>query len=148
MDIQKADLLRGLRRDCINDIMDIAIQESYGEGACLFLRGDPAGYFYFLLMGRVKLHLGETGKVVHHVSRPGEIIGWSGLVGREAYSTTAECTMPTELHKIEVGKLRKIMEKNPGDGFVFFENLSMILGDRLLQSYSRYDEVFVTSTLI
>ena len=148
MDVQKAKLLRGLSRDCITDILDIAVQESYGEGACLFLRGDLAGHFYFLLMGRVKLHLGETGKVVHHVSRPGEIIGWSGLVGREAYSASAECAMPTELHKIEVGNLRKVMEKNPRDGFVFFENLSMILGDRLLQSYSRYDEVFVTSTLI
>jgi hypothetical protein len=69
-------------------------------------------------------------------------------VGREAYSASAECTMPTELHKIEVGKLRKIIEKNPADGFVFFENLSVILGDRLLQSYSRYDKVFVTSTVI
>jgi CRP-like cAMP-binding protein len=148
MDVQKAELLRGLSRDCVTDIMDIAIPESYGEGACLFLRGDLAGHFYFLLMGRVKLHLGETGKVVHHVGRPGEIIGWSGLVGREAYSASAECTMPTELHKIEVGKLRKIIEKNPADGFVFFENLSVILGDRLLQSYSRYDKVFVTSTVI
>jgi len=148
MDVQKADLLRGLSRDCIIDIMDITIQESYGEGAHLFLRGDPAGHFYFLLMGRVKLHLGETGKVLHHVSQPGEVIGWSGLVGREAYSATAECTMPTELHKIETGKLRKIMEKNPVEGFVFFENLSKILGDRLLQSYSRYEKVFVTSTVI
>ena len=148
MDIQKADLLRGLRRDCINDIMDIAIQESYGEGACLFLRGDPAGYFYFLLMGQVKLHLGETGKVIHHVSRPGEIIGWSGLVGREAYTASAECTTSTELHRIAAGKLRKILENNPVDGFVFFENLAKILGDRLFQSYSRYEKVFVTSTLI
>ena len=148
MDIQKADLLRGLRRDCINDIMDIAIQESYGEGACLFLRGDPAGYFYFLLMGRVKLHLGETGKMVHHMSRPGEIIGWSGLVGREAYSASAECTMPADLHKVGAKKLREILEKNPADGYIFFENLSKILGDRLLQSYSRYEKVFVTSTVI
>jgi len=148
MDIQKADLLRGLSRDCMNAIMDIAIQESYGEGSYLFLRGDPAGCFYLLLMGRVKLHLGETGKIVHHVSRPGEIIGWSGLVGREAYSASAECTAPAELHKIEVGRLRKIMEKNPVDGFVFFKNLSKIMGDRLLQSYSRYEKVFVTSTTI
>jgi CRP-like cAMP-binding protein len=148
MDVQKADLLRGLSRDCINDIMDLAIQESYGEGAYLFLRGDPAGYFYFLLMGQVKLHLGETGKVVHHVSRPGEIIGWSGLVGREAYTASAECTTPTELQKIQAGKLRDILEKNPVDGLVFFENLAKILGDRLFQSYSRYEKVFVTSTLI
>ncbi len=148
MDVQKAELLRGLSKDCVSDILDIAVPESYDEGAYLFFRGDLAGHFYFLLMGRVKLHLGATGKVVHHVSRPGEIIGWSGLVGREAYSASAECTMPTELHKIEVGKLRKIMEENPVDGFVFFENLSMILGDRLLQSYRRYDKVFVTSTLV
>jgi CRP-like cAMP-binding protein len=99
-------------------------------------------------MGRVKLHLGETGKVVHHVSRPGEIIGWSGLVGREAYTASAECTTPTELQKIQAGKLRDILEKNPVDGLVFFENLAKILGDRLFQSYSRYEKVFVTSTLI
>ena len=148
MDVQKAELLRGLSTDCTTAIMDIAVQESYGEGSRIFLRGDPAGHFYVLLMGQVKLHLGETGKVVHHVTRPGEIIGWSGLVGREAYSASAECTMPTELHKIEAGKLREIMQENPVDGFVFFENLSKILGDRLLQSYSRYDEVFVTSNLV
>lgn len=148
MDVQKADLLRGLSRGCINDIMELAIQESYGEGAFLFLRGDQAGYFYFLLMGQVKLHLGETGKVVHHVSRPGEIIGWSGLAGREAYTASAECTTPTVLHRIDAGKLRKILENNPVDGFVFFENLAKILGDRLFQSYSRYEKVFVTSTLI
>ncbi len=148
MDVQKADLLRGLSRGSINEIMELAIQESYGEGAFLFLRGDPAGYFYFLLMGQVKLHLGETGKVIHHVSRPGEIIGWSGLAGREAYTASAECTTPTELHRIEAGKLRKILENHPVDGFVFFENLAKILGDRLFQSYSRYEKVFVTSTLI
>ncbi|MEE4261986.1 MAG: cyclic nucleotide-binding domain-containing protein [Desulfobacteraceae bacterium] len=148
MDVQKAELLRGLSSDCITEILDIAILESYGEGDCLFFRGDPAGFFYFLLKGRVKLHLGETGKIIHHVTRPGEIIGWSGLVGREAYTASAECTMPTELHKIQVGKLRKIMEKNPVDGFVFYDNLSKILGDRLLQSYSQYEKVFVTSTVI
>jgi CRP-like cAMP-binding protein len=148
MDLQKAELLRGLSRDCVTAILDIAVQESHGEGTCLFFRGDPAGHFYFLLVGRVKLHLGETGKVVHHVTRPGEIIGWSGLVGREAYTASAECTMATELHKIEIGKLRKIIQENPVDAFVFFENLSRILGDRLLQSYSQYEKVFVTSNLI
>jgi CRP-like cAMP-binding protein len=148
MDVQKADLLRGLSSDCINEIMDIAVLESYGKGTYIFLRGDPAWHFYFLLMGRVKLHLGETGKVVHHVSRPGEIIGWSGLVGREAYSASAECTMPVELHKVGAGKLREILKKNPADGYIFFENLSKILGERLLQSYSQYEKVFVTSTLI
>ena len=139
MDVQKAELLRGLSTDCATAIMDIAVQESYGAGARLFLRGDPAGHFYVLLMGQIKLHLGETGKVVHHVTRPGEIIG---------YSASAECTTATELHKIEAGKLREIIESNPVDGFVFFENLSRILGDRLLQSYSQYDRVFVTSNLI
>ena len=148
MDVQKVELFRGLSRDCIIRIMDIAIQESHDEGTCLFFRGDPAGHFYFLLMGQVKLHLGETGKVVHNVTSPGEIIGWSGLVGREAYSASAECTMRTELHKIEASKLRTIMQENPADGFVFFENLSKILGDRLLQSYRQYDKVFVTSNLV
>ena len=148
MDVQKVELFRGLSRDCITSLMDITISESHDKGTCLFFRGDPAEHFYFLLMGQVKLHLGEAGKVVHHVTRPGEIIGWSGLVGREAYSASAECTTVTELHKIEAGKLREIIENNPVDGFVFFENLSKILGDRLLQSYSRYEEVFVTSSLI
>ena len=148
MDVQKAELLRGLSTDCATAIMDIAVQESYAAGASIFLRGDPAGHFYVLLMGQVKLHLGETGKVVNYVTRPGEIIGWSGLVGREVYSASAECTTATELHKIETGKLREIIEKNPVDGFVFFENLSRILGDRLLQSYSQYDKVFVTSNLV
>ncbi len=85
---------------------------------------------------------------VHHVSRPGEIIGWSSLVGREMYSASAECTMPTELHKIESESLREILEKNPANGFIFYQNLAGILGMRLLQSYSRYEKVFDSNTLI
>ena len=38
MDVQKADLLRGLSSDCINEIMDFAVQESYGKGTYIFLK--------------------------------------------------------------------------------------------------------------
>lgn len=100
MYIQQADLTRGAGRGFVKELTAISEKEAHEQGDFLFRRGNPANYAYLLLMGRVNLKMGETGQVVHIVNRPGEPFGWSSLVGRDVYSTTAECLIPTKLRKL------------------------------------------------
>ncbi len=89
-----------------------------------------------MLKGRIKLILGETGHAVYIVSNAGEAFGWSSLVGRSLYSTSAECVIPTKVLRLENEKIQEVLNKYPASGLVFFRRLGRILGDRLLQSYA------------
>ena len=148
MYLQQADLTVGVSRNFVNELTDISVKEAHEEGEILFRKGDPANYAYLLLMGRVNLEIGETGQVIHIVNRPGETFGWSSLVGRDVYSSTAECVMPTKLRKLHRDDLQKLLKKDPANGLIFFQRLAGMLGERLLESYSRYEKIFTRKTYV
>jgi CRP-like cAMP-binding protein len=131
----QSDLFRGASKDFVKEFMDLAIKESHRKGYLLFRRGDRARYFYILVKGQVKIRIGENGHTVCPVDRSGEAFGWSSLVGRDVYFASAECKISTNLLKINVEKLQKILEKDPANGLIFFKRLAGTLGDRLLQTY-------------
>ncbi len=110
-------------------------KETYKTGHTLFHEGDPAGYFFVLFQGSVKITIGETGHTVYSVDQPAEVFGWSSLVGRDQYSASAECREKTTLLRIDVEKLDKVLENNPATGMIFFKRLAGVLGNRLLQTY-------------
>jgi len=135
MYIEQADLLRGMDRDFLKKLIEITTKESFSTGDILFREGDQARFFYILLKGDIKLSIGETGHVFYTVSHPGEAFGWSCLVGRNAYSASAECRAPTKLLRIESDSLQELVEKNPANGLIFFRRLAWLLGNRLINSY-------------
>jgi CRP-like cAMP-binding protein len=148
MYVQQADLTRGVGKDFVKELTTLSIKTSYDGGVLLFRKGDPAVHAYLLLMGLVQLKMGESGNVVHTVKRPGETFGWSSLVGRETYSTTAECLKPTTLRKLHVDDLKKLLKKDPENGLIFFQRLAGMLGERLLQSYARFEKLFHGETIV
>jgi CRP-like cAMP-binding protein len=135
MFIQQTDLFRGMSKEFVKEVFDVTLKESFQEGDVLFSDGDEARYFYILLKGRVRLGTRETGQVVHTVSRPGEAFGWSSLVGRDHYSASAKCLVPTKLIKIDRDQFKDILEKDPANGLAFFKRLAGALGERLISSY-------------
>jgi CRP-like cAMP-binding protein len=135
MYLKQKDLFGSLSKDFVNEIMNSAEKESHQAGEMLFHEGDPAGWFFILLKGRIKLSLGHTGRVVYVVSNVGEAFGWSSLVGRSSYSASAECMTPTKLLRLEKNRLKKIFKKDAASSATLFQSLAAILGDRLIRSY-------------
>ena len=95
MYIQQVELTRGVSNDFVKALTSMSVKEEHAQGTILFRKGEPANHAYLLLIGRVHLKMGETGHVVHIVSRPGETFGWSSLVDRDVFSATAECVQHT-----------------------------------------------------
>lgn len=135
MYFQQSDLLRGMDKGFVKEFMELAEKETHKAGHSLFREGNPAHHFFVLLKGRVKLTLGETGHTIYTVDRSGEVFGWSSLVGRAAYTASAECKETTVLLRIDVGKLNQLFEKDATSGLIFFKRLAGSLGNRLLQTY-------------
>ena len=148
MYIQQAELTRGIGRDFVKALTAMSVKEEHKQGDILFRKGDPANHAYLLLMGRVHLKMGETGHVVYKVNRPGETFGWSSLVNRDVYSSTAECVVQTTLRKLRKDDLQKLLDKDPANGLIFFRQLAGTLGERLVESYSRFEKLFRGETIV
>ena len=135
MHLKMGDFIFGMGRDFALGVMEISEKLSSDEGKRLFEAGDPAGHFYVLLSGCVRLSLSEKGPVVYHARDPGEVIGWSSLVGRDVYSAEAQCTEPAELLRFESKSFLAILRKNPANEARLYRRLAEMLGNRLLELY-------------
>jgi CRP-like cAMP-binding protein len=129
-----------LSRDFVKQIMEAAEKETHKAGYILFKEGDRARQIYILLKGRVSLTMGEASHTVYTVDQPGEVFGWSSLVGRKGFSTTAECKEPTKLLSVSVQKLEKLFEKDRASEVIFLRQLAAGLGSRLILSYKMISE--------
>jgi len=148
MYIQQVELTRGVGKDFVKALTAMSVKEEHEQGAILFRKGESANCAYLLLIGRVHLKMGEFGHVVHIVSRPGETFGWSSLVNRDVFSSTAECVEQTNLRKLHRKDLRKLLDKDPVNGLIFFQRLAGMLGDRLLESYARHEKLYSGETFV
>ncbi len=135
MHLKMGDFIMGMGKEFATEAMDISEKISLDAGNVLFSVGDYAGYFYVLLKGQIQLSLGQSGPVVYQARHPGEIIGWSCLIGRETYSASAECTAAAELLKFDRESFLQILTKNPANEALLFRRLAETLGNRLLELY-------------
>jgi CRP-like cAMP-binding protein len=142
MFIKEIDLFEGFSERFIDEIAKIMVEESYGEGSFLFKEGDPANDFYVLEEGSIRLAIGEEGHITYTSNAPGDSFGWSSLVDRDVYTTSAQCAQPTKVIKIEKGKLQKIFDKDRFSGLMFYKRLARIIGDRLINNYNSLLSVY------
>jgi len=142
MHVRQADLTRGVDPGFTKTLTRQSVKERHDAGSILFRRGEPAEFAFLLLMGSVRLTLGEAGHVLHEIRRPGTTFGWSSLVGRETYSATAECLEPTTVLKLAGRDLEGIAEQDPKNALIYYRRLAELLGDRLIESYERYEKLF------
>ena len=135
MHLTMGDFIMGMGKQFATEAMDISEKLSLNEGKIIFSTGETADYFYVLLKGQVQLSLGDSGPVVYQVRHPGEIIGWSCLVGRNTYSASAGCLESTELLRFDRESFLEILSKNPASEALLFKRLATMLGNRLLELY-------------
>jgi len=135
MYLKQEDLFWGMDKNFVKEAMDIATKENLEEGQVVFKEGDSAASFYILIKGRIKLTLGEKSREVYVAYKPGEIIGWSSLIGRETLSATAHCLEPTILSRMNRQQFLDILGKYPSEGATLFQRVASMLGNRLVSLY-------------
>jgi CRP-like cAMP-binding protein len=135
MHLKMGDFIMGMGREFATEAMDISEKLYLKKGNVIFNVGDAAGHFYVLLKGQIQLSLGQAGPVVYQARHPGEIIGWSCLIGRETYSASAECTEDVKILRFDRKTFLKILTKDPAHEALLFKRLAEMLGNRLLELY-------------
>lgn len=135
MYFKQSDLLWGLDNQFIKEFIESSMKKTYPKGYKLFNAGDPAGNFFILVKGSVRLSVGEENKTTYLVEHAGEAFGWSGLVGMPNYSASAECLEDSIVMIFAREFVMDVTESNPVEGVRFFRRLARMLGNRLIYSY-------------
>ena len=135
MFVEKGYLFQGLSPEFTDEISRCLIHETHAKGDLLFKAGNPADFLYVLEDGRVRLSAGDRGIVTRIVEKEGDALGWSSLVGRESYSSSAECLTDARIAKIRKDELNVIFDRYPACGMLIFRRLARLIGERLLENY-------------
>jgi CRP-like cAMP-binding protein len=138
MFLPKSDVFKDLRQEAIHEISEFAVEESYNAGDVIFSAGQPADYFFILVHGTVGLNVGPGASAHYTVNRIGETFGWSSMVGRDSYSSEAECVVPTTVMKIHKNDLETVFDNHARSGRVFYKRLAGALGERWLDTHQSY----------
>lgn len=133
--INLGGMTEGMGKIFIRDFMETAEHQFCSEGMFLFKEGDVTHHFYTLIQGEFRLTIGTDKHHVYTVCHPGDILGWSSLVGRKHFSATAVSTKVSEILRFDCDTLFDLLGRYPRSQGILFKKLAEMLGKRLLESY-------------
>jgi len=135
MFVREIELFNGIASHIIDEIAELATEETFPLGHALFRKGDVADYLYILEEGEVNIVIQEQGHISFPVNQLGRVLGWSALVEPNRYTATAECVKDSKVIKIDGGRLMRILEKHPREGMTIMRRLAGVIATRLVKSY-------------
>jgi CRP-like cAMP-binding protein len=125
--------LRGLGEVHLQRLAAIAGPKECHAGATLFREGDDSTVIFVLLSGEVSLEVSmrDRSPTAVYAAGPGELLGWSPVLGRHAMTATAKVMTPSRLAVLEVARLNALIQQDPQFGVAFLKQLALIVSGRL-----------------
>ena len=128
--------LRGMR--FLHDIEDqhlealapLAELRKFAPGTVLFREGQSHPNIYLMIEGSVALDFRFSNRVLQTVG-PGELLGWTPILGQAEMTATARVLEPTQAVAIRASQLIALCEHNPRFGFEFMRQTARALSRRL-----------------
>jgi CRP-like cAMP-binding protein len=112
--------------------------DCYGDSV-LFQQGDSAEYLYLVVSGEVLIsYKPEDGPPIT-VARvgPGGIVGWSAALGNRLYTSSAACTIYTQMLRVRGVELRNLCRQDPDTGVIVLDHLATIIAERLRHTHDQ-----------
>jgi CRP-like cAMP-binding protein len=125
--------LGGLGDAHLHKLAAIAALRECPAGAVLFREADNSTSIFILLSGEVNLEVNmrNRGPTAIYAAGPGELLGWSPILGRRAMTATAKVTIACRLAVLEVAQVNRLIEEDLPFAVAFLRQLALIVSDRL-----------------
>jgi len=131
-EFKDVDFLRDLGKEHLNQVAMMATLKEYEPGAVVFRQGDSSKFIYIVLSGNVSLHFDEpSGEVEISTLGPGELLGWSPVLGRHSMSATAQAVTRGRLAVLDVNKVLDLCERDAKFGVAFLLQIGLAMSNRL-----------------
>ena len=113
--LRKAGHFCCLGADSLRELNACSRSSSYPQHALLTTEGQPARGVFIVCQGRVKLtSMSKDGKqVILRVAQAGEVIGLSAVITNDAYESSAETLVPTQVRFVAANDFLRILRAHP-----------------------------------
>src|SRR5439155_7095445 len=114
-EMDKVPFLRDLGGPYADQLARLAELKECAPGAVIFRQGQDFPFLCLVLDGKVSLDVAVSGQAVAEVHRggPGELLGWSPVLGRRSMTATARAASPLRLAVIELEQVLGLCERDP-----------------------------------
>ncbi len=135
-DLKKFSVFKGLDDTELAKIAELCRERTFGEGAVCFVQGKRAMELHLCRSGKVDIvaeiaQSSGVAEVALHTATPGEVFGWSAVVGPRKYTSSARCVERTEDITIRGSQLLELLAENTHIGYVVMRNLGSAVSSRL-----------------
>lgn len=154
--------------DVASDTLEVISQKGeileFKAGDVIFHYAQPSTHFYGLLEGGVDLILvfkdkilktdieyeeaiqatmvDEEKEIVVDTVAPGQVFGWSSVVGSGKRTVTAECSEASRVISIPADELKAMFDKDHTLGYIVMKRLCNIIASRLQNRTDKLIEVW------
>ena len=105
----------------------------YHSRTVLFEQGEPAIFLYLIISGEVSIRYqpeDDHENITIIRVRDGGMVGWSAVIGRRFYTSTAECTQHTTMLRVRGADLQALCEQHPETGLRIVDRLANMVAER------------------
>jgi len=141
--IKAQDVFSFLRPDQVNSISDAAERVNCSSGDLVYEKGDKANDFFVVLDGEVTLRLpghGGVSLVIDQLEK-GAIFGGPLGQKRRAYALSAQCSRKAKLLKVDVGVMKKLMDRDERMGLYLQRHISNAYFNRYVDTMKKLQAI-------
>ncbi|MEM8863917.1 MAG: cyclic nucleotide-binding domain-containing protein [Planctomycetota bacterium] len=137
-------VLAGLTDDRLGQFVAVAQPVEHPKGTVIFREGDPAAFVLFITDGNAALELCAPAVGCRRIltAGPGELLGWSAILGQPAYTATARALDDLRAVKIDTPTLQQIVADDYQIGYELMRNTALTLAKRLRVARLQAADVF------
>ena len=97
----------------------------------IFRQGDPADYLYLLSSGKVIIRYKpyDGPPLTVATIQPGEVFGWSAVLGRHIYTSAAVTLEQSRLYRIQGSRLQTVCDECPETGAMLYQRLAKVASE-------------------
>ncbi|MBA4189871.1 MAG: Crp/Fnr family transcriptional regulator [Planctomycetaceae bacterium] len=114
-------------------LMPAAQVEQYPAGTSVFREGDHLSHIFIVTTGTVALEISGPDYRPRRIQTvgPGELLGWSPLLGTGAMTAGARATTQVRVVAIDAKALLEVCEADPRFGYQFMRRTAVAIAARL-----------------
>jgi len=139
-------IFEGLNPQQIQALSPFLEEVRYPSGTVIFQQGNLADALCIVLEGEVQIRYKPydgPSLVVARIS-PGGVCGWSAVLGRDVYTSSAVAKTDVVAYRLKRACLQTLCERNPDLGRVWLERLASVIAERLRNTHISILEMLTT----
>jgi CRP-like cAMP-binding protein len=138
-ELKRVRFFKNLGDDHVTRVAGLAQIKECPEGDVLFREREDSPFIYFVLSGNVHLdvEVADGDSVGVYAAGPGELVGWSPVLGRRGMTATARAATRCRLAALETDRLLQLCEEDPLFAVAFLRQVSLVLSERLASTRRR-----------